>query len=594
MGVSVEFFPKLSSGKSFADLLKTKDDYPIKYWQLLDENEYDLLFEQWPQLGMEHYYEHGNVIHGGYNGISGQIGLFTPEYVYDESQHAIVPQQLKNNITLRKQFIDAYTINSKSGRDWVKYWNDTLWNDTDLLTKYIELGYSLPSYDKPIIWGSSFEYTMSKYTNNFTYKAKISGDNDRGIDWIFCPLGSEQLLSELVTDLYDAKQLFIANIYYPHKDFATVSELTSEQMTFQPIAMKFNQGNTRESACYARDYTCKEPVFSLFKMGNAKLTQTFPEMISFLYAFSVHGDDLNKIIISHQHENSWFNAACKWLHKNENNFEKYFGDINIIRYEYKPFSLIHETKAWFVVWSVCLVLIICLNTISIVSKVYNNIIIHSPKITIGFSIGMILLCFGTLFSMIQPIDLYWIPNSDYDIICHLKMYCYGIGSVLCIMSLLLKAYGVSNAVKNKIIDIKLGCWLFVALIAEWCFVFFLFLDKKGVSVKLDEYYRQEYHCNTDASTLFLWFNCGYILFLIIVLTIYAFKNGKLGIELFVDTKYAAFGSIICFLLCIATVTSTILTNDISILTNIHCGAMVLGILIVWCLFDGGILIKIFK
>lgn len=94
----------------------------------------------------------------------------------------------------------------------VKYWNDTLFNDQELLEKYLSFGYELPTYSKPIMWGSVFDYTMSQYSHNFTKSVDIYNHSLPGLDWIFIPLGSEGLLTEFVVDLYENKQPFIANV----------------------------------------------------------------------------------------------------------------------------------------------------------------------------------------------------------------------------------------------------------------------------------------------------------------------------------------------------------------------------------------------
>ena len=64
--------------------------------------------------------------------------------------------ELKHNQVLRQKCIDCYTINSD--RDWVKYWNDTLFDDLEKLESYLSFGYQLPTYDKPILWGSAYDY----------------------------------------------------------------------------------------------------------------------------------------------------------------------------------------------------------------------------------------------------------------------------------------------------------------------------------------------------------------------------------------------------------------------------------------------------
>ena len=82
------------------------------------------------------------------------------------------------------------------------------------------------------------------------------------------------LLTQFVKDLYDNKQAFIANIYSPHTDFSTISELTSEYMKFEQIALHRNTDNSRSAKCYSQEYQCKEPITPLFKLGNSRLYDT--------------------------------------------------------------------------------------------------------------------------------------------------------------------------------------------------------------------------------------------------------------------------------------------------------------------------------
>ena len=61
MGINVEFYPKLSSGLSFVD---AAGEYPFKYWSNIEDDNYDLLLEMWPQPGVNEYYDRGYVIFG--------------------------------------------------------------------------------------------------------------------------------------------------------------------------------------------------------------------------------------------------------------------------------------------------------------------------------------------------------------------------------------------------------------------------------------------------------------------------------------------------------------------------------------------------
>eukprot|EP01084_Bolivina_argentea_P067132 122334_1 len=327
MGLNVEFFPKLSSGLTLDNL----SPYPNFYWNEIANNNYDILLEQSPHLsGMLRSYgrdDSASVIHGGFNDIYSEMGQFVPDYVYNELIEGTIPKELKYNTLLRQQFIDAYTKNSYSGRDWVKYLNDTLYANNETLAKYLNNSYALPTYDKPIIWGSSMAYIMSKYTQNITEYFHIYNDSTPGLDWIFCALLSESVLSEFIIDMYENKQPFIANIYYPHPDFATISNRTGKFMRFEHIFIHRNNANSRKAECYAK-YQCKEPSLPSFKLGNPLLAQQLPEMLAFLYDFSLLADGLNDIIYHRKalddiyndtemsSHDKWLNASCHWLKAN--------------------------------------------------------------------------------------------------------------------------------------------------------------------------------------------------------------------------------------------------------------------------------------
>eukprot|EP01083_Nonionella_stella_P048610 129831_1 len=334
MGLNVEFFPKLSSGLSLDNL----SPYPDFYWQSIADDEYDLLLEMWQTVDMESYYDEGSVIYGGINEIYGQIGTFVPDFVYDEQITATLPKELKYNTAFRTQFMEAYTNNSN--KDWVKWLNDTLYSDNETLSTYLKMNYSLPTYDRPIMWGSSMTYTMSTYLADVNRYFEIWNDSSPGLDWDFCPLLSEATLSEFIIDLYENHEPFIVNIYTPHPDFATVSARTGEFIEWEPIFLRRNPDNSRSAECYSVTHQCHEPLQALFKLGNPKLGEDVPEVLAFLYGFNLLAEHLADIIYHRKllddvdsmtsHE-KWLNATCRWLRSNEAVMSKLNADI--IRYD---------------------------------------------------------------------------------------------------------------------------------------------------------------------------------------------------------------------------------------------------------------------
>ena len=246
------------------------------------------------------------------------LNRFVPSYVYNDHQEWILLQHLNNNETTRQTFIDAYTVHSDT--NWTDYWY-TVWNTTEKIEEYLEYGFSLPNTSLPIIWGSSAHYAMCAFSQRLV--DNVLG----GLNWSFVALGSEGELTNLVQDLY-AKQLpFIANIYSPHLDFATILENETEYMEFERIALPRNPNNDVDSECYSEG-TCTFPITPMQILANPNLTDTFPEMYDFALDFEMSAADVNTILSYRNTLNEsmdlsghekWQYAACQWLKLNSTN-----------------------------------------------------------------------------------------------------------------------------------------------------------------------------------------------------------------------------------------------------------------------------------
>eukprot|EP01084_Bolivina_argentea_P039399 72804_1 len=327
MGLSVQFHPSIESGLTNDDLV-SKYGYPYFWWEAIREDEYDIILESWPfnfaALNVQPPFDDGRVIYGGINHLNIEVAVFVPDYVYDELQEAILPKQLKHNAILRQRFIDAYTINSD--KDWVKELNDTLYANTNLLERYLSKNFTLPSYDLPIIWGSDMNYlVINGYTRQLTKHYQLYNDTP-GIDWIFCPLLSEDKLLEFVVDLYEhgRGEPFIISHFSPSSIFATVSKRIGELMQFQKVAFRWNADNSLQANC-SKHYQCEQGGSPSYKMFNPRLYERIPEITAFVFDFKMLTHQANDIVSykrsldqTHwqmsQHQ-KWLNASYKLMVK---------------------------------------------------------------------------------------------------------------------------------------------------------------------------------------------------------------------------------------------------------------------------------------
>lgn len=461
-------------------------------------------------------------------------------------------------------------------------------------------------------------------------------------------------------------------------------------MRFEQIGVHRNTDNSRDAQCYS-NYQCKEPVTPLYKLGNSRLYDTFPEIIAFLFDFNILGEHLNNIVAHHQKHNNWLNATCQWLLNHEDVIKEWYQEI--VRYDCSSFNgcgysmnndkniggycsnssiepkcvctdealggndcrthcpgligpIYNETnnsyffqqcsnhgicdntywictcdvgfggdgcqiqyqqfnfyesngntsKSIFIIWMLLLFILSLIIIGSIIwlwmNQKYKSVKILGARMSTLFSIGLVLVCIGTMFFLIEPSE-----KSNYKIMCNLRIYFYGIGAVLSIMGPLLKAYRVNvifnqarkvnTATKIKIPDTKLVLSLINAMVIEFivCIVYSILSDQVSINYN-NLYYTIEYSCNSNviSSNLLLSANFMYIFFLLLLLTFFAFKNRK--IKSFVESKCSFFGSIISIALFIIVIIFYSTTKNRFVLLNIQCASIVIGISIIWCLFYG--------
>ncbi len=76
--------------------------------------------------------------------------------------------------------------------------------------------------------------------------------------------------------------------YRPHTDFATpVNDSTNEIMEYQRIFFPRNPSNSVFDKCYFKENECMSPLSELGKLGNARLYDSFPEIVSWASRFKV-------------------------------------------------------------------------------------------------------------------------------------------------------------------------------------------------------------------------------------------------------------------------------------------------------------------
>ena len=129
-------------------------------------------------------------------------------------------------------------------------------------------------------------------------------------------------------------------------------------MEFQRVAFERNPSNTVYDECYSKA-KCRAPLIQIQKIGNPKLSETFPEMVDFLNKFVMDATDVNNILeyeaqlekqlleqkqqsLNNTNDTSsisltndeitiiWANASCRWLKENFESIDSLW-KVDIIR-----------------------------------------------------------------------------------------------------------------------------------------------------------------------------------------------------------------------------------------------------------------------
>jgi hypothetical protein len=340
IGLNVSFYP--SSDPNALSIASKKGElvpgYPEFYFAWIMQDRYDLLFEIWSTMetvaDAEEYYLNESVVYGGLNDVYGDLGWFIPVYLYQENPLFAVPEKMSDlsNIELRQAFINAYTKNSS--KDYVEYANK-LRIDSGKKHKF-----DIPTYSKPIVFGSVDGYGLSFDS----YRMRNGLFNK---SWDFVTFGSEGVLSEFIQDLYSKRLPFVASLYSPHLDFATLVKMNTsknnntEMMKFQKLYSPRNPSNTVGDICFVNG-ECAFPITGLRKIANPRLYERFPEMMTFLTQFKMTANDVNDIIgyqsraavnleliksLNLSAHQIWQYSTCEWLKTANRTIEQWHVDI---------------------------------------------------------------------------------------------------------------------------------------------------------------------------------------------------------------------------------------------------------------------------
>eukprot|EP01083_Nonionella_stella_P168605 569731_1 len=318
LGINVTFYPTTSyddiwNGEHWDNF--QSDAYPRNYFEWLANDDMDLNFEVWStQLswhgqfdGHSEYVTPGH-IELGENGASAVEGVFVPKYLYDQYPRITSISEIQSNSTLRQLLIDGP---SSGTTDYIGTWltYNTYGNATQFDT---------PNYAIPTIWGSHPTYLMSQYFNDLIQNVPT---ND-GMNVAFSTVGSERLLTELVTDLYEQRLPFLANMYTVDDNFGHFDQISGELLEFVELEFPDNPTNSQTDGCYVHA-ECESPTSTIYKTANPRLSQKSPFALSFFEAFEMDENQVNLLVAYYWNSTvadsteRWLDATCKWLYDSD-------------------------------------------------------------------------------------------------------------------------------------------------------------------------------------------------------------------------------------------------------------------------------------
>lgn len=294
--------------------------YPDYYFEFIKNDLVDLHFEYWQTQeiasdAVNKYYAPGFIDHNS-NGLFGELGWYIPKYILKDYPEAILPYYLLNNDEIRKYLNDGPKGNNDTIPNYIEYYS----NYSNIVESDFGYRWHLANYtyndfqEQLILWGSVEDYFQSEWSFNTALNLNIT----------FVAVGSELALLNMVTAMYRERLPFLANIYVPDDNFATIDPITGEFQEFEKVALPFNPAQSVFTKCFI-NYECQYPLETLNKMKNPLLDERFPEMTSFYSSFDLNSEQLGliqsyyaELLNTDLSENEkWLNATCKWLKNNE-------------------------------------------------------------------------------------------------------------------------------------------------------------------------------------------------------------------------------------------------------------------------------------
>jgi hypothetical protein len=375
LGMNVTFEPTDDPAYIWTRVGELGSSYPDMYWDWIKDDIVDIVFEFWPLQvaavtnGTSRYYENNQVDFGGFTGVFGEIGFYLPKYIVDEYPTIIVPSELKTNSAFREMlyygsmngtagFVDGEYVTNTGTLDFVDfdgnytkfYWEryNFYASEVDLADDANGMGEKLAStsdssttyqfFDNPlrdgypVVWGTVSNYEQSRYANLLTIN-ELENYN-------FVCIEHEELAGTILSDLYNKRQAFIANIYTPDINFAIIDEHTGKLQEFEKIAFDRNPDQTYYDPCYL-NATCQYPVDPLYKSANPKLAERFPEAYEFFTKYTITTTSVNKMINyfimlndrGYSLQEQWMRAACHWLKNETSTWDNTDWKVSVNRYD---------------------------------------------------------------------------------------------------------------------------------------------------------------------------------------------------------------------------------------------------------------------
>merc|ERR1712013_354909 len=167
------------------------------------------------------------------------------------------------------------------------------------------------------------------------------------LDMNYVVMGSETSLAAMITELYAARQPFIAYIYTLDVNFGRIDAATGELQQFEKLAFPRNPDQSQNDPCFEAK-ECQFPVAPLMKLANPLLAERFPEAYDFFNRFEMTTSQINLLVSKYLAINEdtanfgettstekWLHAACEWMkdEKSESTWATGAWDVTITRYE---------------------------------------------------------------------------------------------------------------------------------------------------------------------------------------------------------------------------------------------------------------------